>query len=56
MQMASKGRQPISRENAVQLLDMVNRFAEIYWDSKGIQTKRVKAPYKPGEEMVLPVL
>ncbi len=56
MQMASKGRQTTSRENAVELLGMVNRFAEIFWETKGIQTKRVKAPYKPGEEMVVPVL
>ena len=56
LQMASKGRQTISRENAVELLNLVNRFAEIFWETKGVQTKRAKAPYKPGEEMVLPVL
>jgi nickel superoxide dismutase len=56
MQLASKGRQTTSREQAVALLDAVNRFAEIFWDSKGLTTKRVKAPYKPGEEMVLPNL
>ncbi len=53
---ASKARQTMDRAMAVELLGCVNRFAEIFWDSKGIQTKRVKAPYKPGEEMVLPVL
>jgi nickel superoxide dismutase len=55
-QMGSKARQTSSRENAVALLGLVNRFAEIYWETKGIATKKVKAPYKPGEEMVLPVL
>lgn len=55
-QAASKARQTASRENALQLLTLVNRFAEIFWETKGLQTKRVKAPYKPGEEMVLPVL
>jgi nickel superoxide dismutase len=55
-QQASKGRQTNSRESALELLNMVNRFAEIFWETKGVQTKRVKAPYKPGEEMVLPVL
>jgi nickel superoxide dismutase len=56
MQQASKARQGAGREAAMALLNSVNRFAEIYWATKGIETKRVKAPYKPGEEMVLPVL
>jgi nickel superoxide dismutase len=46
----------VSREAAMELLSVVNRFAEIYWETKGIQTKRVKAPYKPGEEIVYPLL
>ena len=56
MQLGSKARQSASRETAMDLLSAVNRFAEIYWDSKGIATKKVKAPYKPGEDMALPVL
>ncbi len=56
MQWGSKSRQTVSREAAVELLNLVNHFAEIYWDSKGIATRRVKAPYKPGEEVVYPVL
>jgi nickel superoxide dismutase len=56
MQLASKARQGAGREVAMELLNGVNRFAEIYWATKGIATKKVKAPYKPGEEMVLPVL
>jgi nickel superoxide dismutase len=56
MQLGSKSRQGVSRENAVALLDAVNRFAEIYWETKGVPTKRVKAPYKPGEEIVYAVL
>jgi len=56
MQFGSKARQTASREPAMDLLGSVNRFAEIYWETKGITTKRVKAPYKPGEEMVLPEL
>lgn len=54
--LASKARQGASREVAMDLLAHVNRFAEIFWETKGYQVKRVKAPYKPGEEMVLPVL
>ena len=55
-QLASKARQTADRQVAMDLLDAVNRFAEIYWATKNIQTKRVKAPYKPGEEIVYPVL
>ncbi len=56
MQLGSKCRQGVSREVALELQAAVNRFAEIYWETKGIATKRVKAPYKPGEEVVYPVL
>ena len=55
-QFGSKARQTASRENAMELLNLINRFAEIYWETKGIPTKRAKAPYKPGEEVVYPVL
>lgn len=51
---ASKARQTADRAQAMELLNKVNRFAEIFWETKGIATQRVPAPYKPGEEMVLP--
>lgn len=54
--LGSKAKQTIDRQNALDLLAKANRFAEIFWESKGITTKRVKAPYKPEEEIVLPVL
>jgi nickel superoxide dismutase len=56
MQLGSKGRQTVVRQHGLDLLKAVNRFAEIFWETKGITTKRVAAPYKPGEEMVLPQL
>jgi nickel superoxide dismutase len=56
MMLGSKARQTANRETAMELLTAVNRFAEIFWETKGIQTKRVKAPYKPGEEIVYPML
>jgi nickel superoxide dismutase len=56
MQLGSKSRQTTSRQTAVELLGAVNRFAEIFWETKGIATKKVKAPYKPGEEVVYPAL
>lgn len=55
-QLGSKARQTADRQVAMDLLTSVNRFAEIYWATKNIPTKRVKAPYKPGEEIVYPML
>ena len=56
MQLGSKARQTVDRESAMALLAAVNEFAEIFWQIKGIETKRVKAPFPVSEEMVLPVL
>ena len=56
MQLASEARQRVEREVGVELLGAVNRFAEIFWETKGVKTKKVKAPYKPGEEIVYPEL
>ena len=52
----SKAKQTACRDNAMALLGLINEFAEIFWASKGIETKRVKAPYLPGEEVVYPKL
>lgn len=56
MQLGSKCRQTVNREQAIKLLDAVNKFAEIFWDSKGVKTFRAKAPYKPEEQIVYPDL
>ncbi len=56
MQLGSKVRQTTSRETAVELLASVNRFAEIFWEIKGVATKMVKAPYKPEEQVIYPIL
>jgi nickel superoxide dismutase len=56
MQLGSKCRQGANRDTALELLKAVNEFAGIYWATKGFETKTVKAPYPPAEEMVLPVL
>lgn len=55
MQEASKARQTTKRQAALELLQNVNRLAEIFWETKGVKTKRVKAPYKPEEEIVVPI-
>ncbi len=56
MQLGSKARQSVDRETSVALLQAVNEFAEIFWQIKGIKTKRVKAPYSVSEEIVVPEL
>ena len=56
MQLGSKARQTVDREISLDLLEAVNEFAEIFWEIKGIETKRVKAPFPVSEEMVVPIL
>lgn len=56
MQLGSKARQGVDRVVAVELLRAVNRFAEIFWETKGVETKRTVSPYEPKEEVVYPVL
>jgi nickel superoxide dismutase len=56
MQLGSKARQTVNRETAVDLLEAVNEFAAIFWQIKGKETQRVKAPYSVGEEIVVPIL
>jgi len=56
MQLGSKVRQTIDREQATQLVDAINEFAQIFWETKGIATKRAKAPYAPALELVYPAL
>ena len=56
MQLGSKSRQTADRETALAFLEALNEFAEIFWQIKGKETKRVKAPYSVSEEMVVPVL
>ncbi|UCH59086.1 MAG: superoxide dismutase, Ni [Anaerolineales bacterium] len=56
MQLGSKSRQTADRETGVQFVAAINQFAEIFWDTKGIATKRAKAPYAPALEMVYPNL
>lgn len=56
LQLGSKARQTADRETAVALVEAVNRFAEIFWATKGVQTKRAKAPYAPNLELVYPDL
>lgn len=54
MQLASKARQSADREVALQLVEAVNKFAEYFWDTKGVPIRRAKAPYAPNLEIVYP--
>jgi nickel superoxide dismutase len=54
MQLGSKGRQTIDRQSALDLVEAVNKFAEIFWATKNIPTRRAKSPYNPPLELVYP--
>lgn len=56
MKLASSGKQTVERSNGVKLLEKVNRFAEIFWETRGKDTYRAKAPYQPEEVVVYPKL
>lgn len=56
MKLGSKARQTVDREAAVELVEAINRFAEIFWETKGVASKRAKAPYAPALEVVYPNL
>ncbi len=56
MELGSKTRQTADRTMGLALVDAINEFAEIFWKTKGVPTKRAKAPYAPGLELVYPQL
>ena len=56
MRLGSKCKQEVSREAAEELLRDLNRFVDIFWKTKDIETKTVIAPYPPALPMVVPVL
>ena len=56
MMLGGAAKQHVSREKAMELLAEVNKFAEIFWKIKGVQTKVAKSPYAPNEDVVYPVL
>ena len=56
MMLGSKSRQTADRDTAVQFVEAVNEFAQMFWETKGVATKRAKAPYAPNLEMVYPNL
>ena len=53
---ASKSKQNVDRKASLELLDNINRFAEIFWTTKDITTYKAKCPYPPSLEVVYPDL
>ena len=56
MMAAGKAKQESNREFGTKLVELVNNFADIFWQSKGIKTKRAVCPYPPSLEVVYPDL
>ena len=56
MQLGSKVRQTADREAGVAFVAAINEFAEAFWATKEVKTKKAKAPYAPALEMVYPDL
>ncbi len=54
MKLGSKARQEINLQASEELLETVNKIAEIFWETKGMGTARFKAPYPTGRETVYP--
>ncbi|AWB66124.1 superoxide dismutase, Ni [Saccharobesus litoralis] len=53
---ASKAKQHIDKDATLELLAKVNRFAEIFWESKGVATFTATCPYPPAQPVVYPDL
>lgn len=54
MKHASKARQEINMEEAKELLEYVQKLAEIFWKTKGRKTKKTVSSSPSGGEIVVP--
>ncbi len=54
MKLASKAKQTVDRAGAEDLLKTVNKIAEVFWATKGVETVRVESFYPTKREMVYP--
>ena len=48
---ASCNKQCVDRVAAVELLELVNEFSDIFWQSKNVATFRTISPYLPSESV-----
>jgi len=53
---ASQCKQHIERQNGIDLLALVNQFAEAFWTTKGITTYTAECPYPPAQSVIYPKL
>lgn len=53
MKLASKARQEINMEVAEELLANTQKIAEIFYETKGLKSRKVKAPYPTEREIVI---
>ena len=56
MMAASKAKQEGTRQDGLKLVELVNEFADIFWQTKGVKVKRAVCPYPPSLEVVYPDL
>ena len=56
MMAGSACKQHTSRDKGVELLNLVNQFAEYFWSSKDVATYTATCPYPPAEQVVYPEL
>lgn len=56
MLQASKCKQHIDKDMGLELLKLVNKFADIFWQSKGVATFTATSPYPPAQPVVYPKL
>lgn len=56
MQFGSKSRQTTDRQAALDFVEAINKFAEIFWATKNLKTRRAKSPYNPPLELAYPVI
>ncbi|MDD1780632.1 superoxide dismutase, Ni [Enterovibrio sp. ZSDZ35] len=56
MLLASRAKQELNRDDALALLNKINRFAEIFWTTKGVAVYTADCPYLPSLPTVYPDL
>ena len=56
MMTASKCKQDIDRQNGIDLVEKVNRFAEIFWATKDVDTETKKSLNPPHMDIIVPML
>ncbi|GHB68353.1 superoxide dismutase [Ni] [Psychrosphaera saromensis] len=56
MMQTSKGKQKVNREETIKILELVNDFATIFWETKGVATYVATCPYPPSLAVVYPKL